>query len=109
MLRVQVVFSLEDASAGVLKEEEPFCCIRCGKLFGVKSTIERLTAKLEERSWVYQGSPRRLNVIKMCDDCRVAFTWEANFDPHAVPEQDQPRQNHRGLIPSAKGERGCAA
>ena len=33
-------------SARVLKEEEPFPCIRCGKPFGVKSTIERVAAKL---------------------------------------------------------------
>ena len=82
-----------------------FCCIRCGKPFGVKSTIERLTAKLQDRSWVYNGSPRRLDAIKMCDDCRVAFVWEENFDPHAVQEQDQPRQNRIGLISSAKGKR----
>jgi hypothetical protein len=64
-----------------------------------------LIAKLEERSWVYQGSPRRLDVIKMCDDCRVAFAWEENFDPHAAQEQDQPRQNRIGRISVAKGER----
>jgi ferredoxin len=104
-LRPQLDFRPEAAAARVLKEEEPFCCIRCGKPFGVKSTIERLTAKLQERSWVYQGSPRRLDAIKMCDDCRVAFVWEENFDPHAAQGHDQPRQNRIGLISSAKGER----
>jgi hypothetical protein len=71
----------------------------------VKSTIERLMAKLQERSWVYQGSPRRLDVIKMCDDCRVAFVLEEKFEPHAVQEQDQPPQNRNGLISLAKGKR----
>jgi ferredoxin len=104
-LRPQLDFRPEAAAARVLKEEEPFCCIRCGKPFGVKSTIERLIAKLEERSWVYQGSPRRLDVIKMCDDCRVAFAWEGNFDPHAAQEQDPSRQNRIGRISVAKGER----
>lgn len=104
-LRPQLDFSPEAAAARVLKEEEPFCCIRCGKPFGVKSTIERLTAKLQERSWVYQGSPRRLDVIKMCDDCRVAFVLEEKFEPHAVQEQDQPPQNRNGLISLAKGKR----
>ena len=104
-LRPRLDFRPEAAAARVLKEEEPFCCIRCDKPFGVKSTIERLTAKLQDGSWVYKGSSRRLEVIKMCDDCRVAFMCEENFDPHAVQEQDQPRQNRIGLISLAKGER----
>ncbi|MEA3072524.1 MAG: hypothetical protein QOD29_3970 [Alphaproteobacteria bacterium] len=104
-LTPQLDFRPEVAAARVLKEEEPFCCIRCGKPFGVKSTIERLTAKLQERSWVYQGSPRRLEVIKMCDDCRVAFVLEEKFEPHAVQEQDQPLQKRIGLISLAKGKR----
>jgi ferredoxin len=82
-LRPQLDFRPGAAAARVLKEEEPFCCIRCGKAFGVKSTIERLTAKLQNQSWMYKGSPRRLDVIKMCDDCRVAFVWEEKFNPHA--------------------------
>ena len=46
----------------VLKEEEPFHCIRCSKPFGVKSTIERVVAKLEGKHWMFQNSaaaPRR--------------------------------------------------
>ena len=105
ILRPQLDFRPEAAAARVLKEEEPFCCIRCGKPFGVKSTIERLTAKLQDRSWVYKGSSRRLEVIKMCDDCRVAFVLEEKFEPHAVQEQDQTRQNRTCLISLAKGER----
>ncbi len=31
----------------MLNEEEPFHCIECGTPFGVKSTIERIVAKLE--------------------------------------------------------------
>jgi hypothetical protein len=43
----------------------PFLCIRCGKPFGVKSTIERITAKLKGAHWMYQ-SAKRLDVIKIC-------------------------------------------
>jgi hypothetical protein len=71
----------------VLKEEEPFCCIRCGKPFGVKSTIERVLAKLEGKHWMYTGSSRRLDLIKMCDDCRVAVAAEEGFDPYATQRQ----------------------
>ncbi|HUO00769.1 MAG TPA: 4Fe-4S binding protein [Bradyrhizobium sp.] len=79
----------------VLKQEEPFCCIRCSKAFGVKSTIERLTAKLQEQSWMYKASPGRLDLIKMCSDCRVAFVWEEKFDPHAAQVPAHDRQNAR--------------
>src|SRR5712671_4794042 len=56
------------APARVLKEEEPFCCISCGKPFGVKSSIERVAAKLEGKHWMFQNSAQRLDVIKMCAD-----------------------------------------
>jgi ferredoxin len=86
-LRPQLNFGAARAPARVLKEEEPFCCIRCGKPFGVKSTIERVLAKLEGKHWMYTGSSRRLDVIKMCDDCRVAVAAEEGFDPYATQRQ----------------------
>jgi ferredoxin len=70
------------APARVLKEEEPFPCMRCGKPFGVKSTIERVIAKLQDKHWMYQGSASRLDVIKMCEECRVAVVTEERFDPY---------------------------
>jgi ferredoxin len=73
-----------DAATCVLKQEEPYPCIRCGKPFGVRSTIERVLAKLEGAHWMYQQSSPRLELIKMCDDCRVAIVMEAEFDPHAA-------------------------
>jgi ferredoxin len=75
----------------ILKEEEPFCCIRCGAPFGVKSTIERVTAKLAGQHWMYEGSSNRLELIKMCDDCRVAVVTEQDFDPHGAPPRAHPR------------------
>jgi ferredoxin len=86
-LKSQLDFRAATASARVLKEEEPFCCIRCSKPFGVKSTIERVTAKLQGTHWMYKGAPRRLDLIKMCDDCRVAFVSEQDFDPYGAQSQ----------------------
>jgi Fe-S-cluster-containing hydrogenase component 2 len=86
-LKPQIDFDAARAPARILKEEEPFCCIRCGKPFGVKSTIDRVVAKLEGKHWMYTGSSRRLDVIKMCDDCRVAFVAEEAFDPYGTPSQ----------------------
>jgi ferredoxin len=84
-LRPQIDFRAATASARVLNEEEPFCCIRCGKPFGVRSTIERVTAKLEGRHWMFKGQAQRLEVLKMCDDCRVAAVSEQDFDPYGAP------------------------
>ncbi len=78
-------------SARVLKEEEPFSCIRCGKPFGVKSTIERVAAKLEGKHWMYRNSASRLEIIRMCEDCRVAVVTEEGFDPYGAPARPKPR------------------
>jgi ferredoxin len=84
-LTPQLDFAAATASARVLKEEKPFCCIRCGKAFGVKSTIERIAAKLQDKHWMFKGAPQRLDLIKMCDDCRVALISEEDFDPRGTP------------------------
>ena len=73
----------------ILREEEPFSCIRCGKPFGVKSTIDRIVAKLEGAHWMYRDVPQRLDLIKMCEDCRVIAITQEGFDPHA--EAPRPR------------------
>ena len=82
-LKPQIDFRASNAPAKVLKEEEPFCCISCSKPFGVKSTIDRVIAKLEGKHWMYSGSSRRIDVIKMCEDCRVSFVAAEGFDPYA--------------------------
>jgi ferredoxin len=86
-LKPQIDFRAASAPTRILKEETPFCCIRCGKPFGVKSTIDRVVAKLEGKHWMYAGSARRLDVIKMCDDCRVAFVVEEGFEPYGAQRQ----------------------
>ncbi|MEI9923093.1 MAG: 4Fe-4S binding protein [Bradyrhizobium sp.] len=82
-LKPQIDFEAARAPARILKEEEPFCCIRCSKPFGVKSTIDRVIAKLEGKHWMYAQSGR-IDVIKMCDDCRVAVAAEQSLDPYGA-------------------------
>ncbi|MGH6945581.1 MAG: 4Fe-4S binding protein, partial [Geminicoccaceae bacterium] len=66
----------------VLKEEEPFACIRCGKPFGTRSTIEKIVEKLGAKHWMYKDSSA-IERIRMCDDCRVAAQFEAPDNPLA--------------------------
>src|SRR6202043_839231 len=86
-LKPQIDFRAARAPARVLKEEEAFCCIRCDRPFGVRSTIDRVLAKLESKHWMYPGSSKRVDIIKMCEDCRVAFVAEENFEPYRTPPQ----------------------
>jgi len=79
-LKPQLDFRAATTPARVLKQEEPFDCIRCGTPFGVKSTIERVTAKLAGKHWMYGSADRRLESLKMCADCRVIAATEAEFD-----------------------------
>ena len=90
-LKPQIDFRAATASARVLKEEQPFCCTRCGKPFGVRSTIERVAEKLAGKHWMYKDAPGRLEMIKMCDDCRVAVVTEQDFDPFGSPPRNPPR------------------
>ena len=90
-LHPQLDFRAATATARLLKEEEPFHCIRCGKPFGVKSTIERVTAKLAGKHWMFANAAQRLDVIKMCEDCRVIAITEQEFDPHGAPPRPPAR------------------
>ena len=103
-LTPQLDFRAATASPRVLKEEEPFACVRCGKPFGVKSTIERVAAKLEGKHWMFKGSAQRLDVIKMCEDCRVA-AWPSRT---STPTASRGRRcaPPRIICASAKKRRG---
>ncbi len=65
----------------VVKEEEPFQCIRCGKDFGTRSTIERMVEKLGNHPMFQTaGGTDRL---KMCEDCRVVAIATEDEQPMA--------------------------
>jgi len=82
-LKPQLDFRAVTAATRVLNEEEPFCCIRCGKPFGVKSTIDRVIAKLDGKHWMFKESRARLDMLRMCEDCRIAAATEQEVDPYA--------------------------
>ncbi len=90
-LEPRLAFSAWTAPRRTLKEEEPFCCIRCSKPFGTKSSVERVTAKLQSH-WMYAGeNARRLDAIKMCEQCRVEAVLNEGFDPYEGNERPRPR------------------
>ncbi|WP_170577460.1 4Fe-4S binding protein [Ruegeria arenilitoris] len=79
---------LSDAalSQQVLNEEEPFACVECGALFGVKSTVERIMEKLSGTHPMFATSDKA-RMIQMCDNCRV----NAQFQQSDNPFQSNPR------------------
>lgn len=87
-LQPQLDLSERALTQQVLNEEEPFACIECGSLFGVKSTIERIMDKLAGNHPMFASS-EQAKMIQMCDNCRV----NAQFHSHDNPFQggERPR------------------
>ncbi|GAA0594983.1 4Fe-4S binding protein [Caenispirillum bisanense] len=73
----------------VVKEEEPFACVCCGKEFGTKSAIDRIVAQLSGHSMF--GSPERLRLLQMCADCRVIEQVKASEGSALAPPPPRPR------------------
>lgn len=67
----------------LVKEEEPAECIRCGKAFGTKSTVEKIVAKLADKHWMFAGPNNPVDRIRMCADCRVISVTDSGLDPYA--------------------------
>lgn len=74
----------------VLKEEEPFECIDCGKPFGVRSTVERMTEKLAGKHALFRNNDAA-RLIQMCDDCRVNSVYHLKDTPFAAGERPRVR------------------
>jgi len=86
-LEPRVSFTAASAQQRLIKEEEPFHCVRCAKPFGTKSTIERIVAQLEGKHWMY--NEETINRVRMCGDCRIIVQSEAKIDPYAgAPRPD---------------------
>ncbi len=69
-------------TATVLRGEDPFECIRCGKEFGTKSSVEHIISVLAGKHAMFSDEAST-NLIKMCDDCRVLEQMEN-------PQGDEP-------------------
>ncbi len=89
-LRPQLDLRPAALSPRTLHREEPFACIECGKLFGVKSTIERIMDKLAGQHAMFTNSDN-VRLIQMCDDCRVAAQYHSDAAPFQGGERPRVR------------------
>ena len=65
-------FLYDDKERGaqrLLHEEQPACCISCGKPFATQSMLKVMAKKLEDH-WMFQSEADRRR-LEMCEDCRV--------------------------------------
>ena len=68
-LEPRLNFTNAAMSAVTLNEDEPFECIRCGKPFGVRKSIERIAEQLAGKHSMFRESGQ-IDRIRMCEDCR---------------------------------------
>jgi ferredoxin len=105
-LKPQIDFRAATAMSRVIKQEEPFPCVRCGKPFGVKSTVERVVAKLRGKHWMFTDA-KRIDVIRMCDDCRVRAMAEEQFDPFGAQSRPAVRTTDDYIREREEAERNA--
>lgn len=75
-------------SPQVLHEDEPAECLKCGKAFGSKGTIERIAEQLAGKHYMFKDGDRA-DLIRMCDDCRIITQSETKDNPFTA--SDRPR------------------
>lgn len=82
----QLDLSNEALGQRVLNEEEPFCCVECGKPFGVRSTVERILDKLAGKHPMFANTSAG-RLIQMCDDCRISAQYHSSGNPLSGKER----------------------
>jgi ferredoxin len=95
-LEPRLNFTDEARGAIELNRQEPFHCVRCGKPFGVESSIRRIVEQLADKHWMFQGSDQ-VERIMMCDDCRVVVQFETPDTPMQLGTPRRPRTTEDDL------------
>ena len=83
-------FTADAMTPQILHEEEPFECVRCGKPFGTRSTVERVMGELAGKHVMFRD-PEQQKLIQMCDDCRIIVQAESSNNPFAAGERPRVR------------------
>lgn len=89
-MKPQLDLSKAALAPRALHGEDPFECVSCGVPFGVASTINRIVEKLANNHWMYTNSDN-INLVKMCDDCRVKAQYHGEKSPMALGERPRVR------------------
>jgi ferredoxin len=89
-LEPRLNFTDEARQPVVIKQEEPWECIRCGKPFGTRSSIEKIVEKLAAKHSMFMDSAA-VDRIRMCDDCRVIVQFEVTDNPLAAGPRPKTR------------------
>jgi ferredoxin len=106
-LEPRLNFTDEARQPVLIKQEEPFECIRCGRPFGTRASIEKIVEKLGEKHWMYKDSAA-IDRIRMCDDCRVVVQFEATDNPLAAGPRPKTRTTDDYLRERAEIEQARA-
>jgi ferredoxin len=106
-LEPRLNFTDEARQPVLIKQEEPFECIRCGRPFGTRASIEKIVEKLGEKHWMYKDSSA-IDRIRMCDDCRVVAQFEATDNPLAAGPRPKTRTTDDYLRERAEIEQARA-
>ena len=73
-----------------LNAEEPFECVKCGKPFGSRATIERVSNQLAGQHSMFQ-TDEKAQLIRMCQDCRIEVQADMPDSPFAMGERPRIR------------------
>ena len=98
-------FSPAAMTPEVVKGEEPFHCVSCGKPFGTKSTMERVLSRLKGKHAMFQ-TEAQLRLIQMCDTCRIVTVAEAGEDPMGGGARPRIRTTEDYLAEAAANKKG---
>lgn len=88
-LEPRLSFGEEARTHQMIKEEQPFLCIRCGKPFATQSSLQHLENKLKGHA-MFQGADK-LERLKMCEDCRIVQMASEDDNPLAHGTVPVPR------------------
>ncbi len=100
-LEARYTFSTKALSPEVLNSEEPFCCIRCGTAFGTKSSINEVIDRLKGHAMFRNEA--QLELIQMCDRCRIEAMTEQSDDPHSSGQRPKVRTTDDYLTEDDEG------
>lgn len=104
-LKLEPRFNPDEAArrVRVLHEDEPFCCVECGKAFGSGGTVRNIIEKLGGKHWMFEN-PDRARIIQMCSDCRVQAVFNVSDNPFNMGEKPKTRTTQDYLDERGNGK-----